>query len=141
MARPGPRSIRRYSDEFKLTAVQLSHQPGIHVRTMAAALAIHPFMLSKWRKDAREGRLRGRVRKPPGAPPARELARLQQLERDYALLNAEHDLLKKSHPVLFRSKREIFAFIATLIDAQRAPVGLRSALGYRSPIAFECHAA
>ena len=96
MARPGPRSIRRYSDEFKLTAVQLSHQPGIHVRTVAAALAIHPFMLSKWRKDAREGRLRGRVRTPPGAPPARELARLQQLERDYALLNAEHDLLKKA---------------------------------------------
>lgn len=96
MARPGPRTVRKYSDEFKLTAVQLSHQPGIQVRTVAAALAIHPFMLSKWRKDAREGRLRGPAPKAPPAGPTRELARLQQLERDYALLKEEHDLLKKA---------------------------------------------
>jgi len=63
---------------------------------VAAALAIHPFMLSKWRKDAREGRLTGRARRarPPG--PTRELARLQHLEREYALLKEEHDLLKKA---------------------------------------------
>lgn len=96
MARPGPRRVRRYSDEFKLTAVQLSQQPGIQVRTVAVALAIHPFMLSKWRKEAREGRLTGRARKVPSAGPTRELARLQQLERDYALLKEEHDLLKKA---------------------------------------------
>jgi transposase-like protein len=29
MARAGPRKIRAYSLEFKLTAVQLSEQPGI----------------------------------------------------------------------------------------------------------------
>jgi transposase len=96
MARPGPRSVRKYSDEFKLTAVRLSQQPGIQVRTVAHALAIHPFMLSKWRTDAREGRLAGRVRTARVAPPTRELARLQQLERDYALLKEEHDLLKKA---------------------------------------------
>ena len=96
MARPGPRSIRKYSDEFKLTAVQLSHQPGIHVRTVAASLAIHPVMLSKWRTDVREGRLTGRPRPRPGTPPTAELARLQELERDYALLKEEHDLLKKA---------------------------------------------
>jgi transposase len=96
MARPGPRSVRRYSDEFKLTAVRLSQQPGIQVRTVAAALAIHPFMLSKWRKDARDGRLTGRARRPRRQGPVRELARLQQLERDYARLKEEHDLLKKA---------------------------------------------
>jgi transposase len=96
MARPGPRSVRKYSEEFKLTAVRLSQQPGIQVRTVAAALAIHPFMLSKWRTDAREGRLRGPARQAPRLGPARELARLQQLERDYALLNEEHALLKKA---------------------------------------------
>ena len=96
MARPGPRSVRRYTDEFKLSAVRLSDQPGIQVKTVAAALAIHPFMLSKWRKDARDGRLRGRVPKAPPAPTTRELARLQQLEREYALLKEEHDLLKKA---------------------------------------------
>jgi transposase-like protein len=68
MARPGSRSVRRYSDEFKRTAVRLSHQPGIQVKTVAATLAIHPFMLSKWRSEARDGRVAGRAQKapPPG---------------------------------------------------------------------------
>jgi transposase len=96
MARPGPRSVRRYSEEFKLTAVRSSQQPGIQVKTVAAALAIHPFMLSKWRRDAREGRLHGHARQAPRPGPTRELARLQQLERDYALLKEEHAVLKKA---------------------------------------------
>ena len=96
MARPGPRNVRKYSDEFKLTAVRLSQQPGIQVRTVATSLAIHPVMLSRWRTDARDGRLTGRALKTPRTPSMRELARLQQLERDYALLKEEHDLLKKA---------------------------------------------
>jgi transposase len=96
MPRSGPRTVRRYSDEFKLAAVRLSQERGIQVQTVAAALAIHPFMLSKWRKDAREGRLRGPAPVSPTATQTRELARLQQLEREYALLQEEHDLLKKA---------------------------------------------
>jgi transposase len=94
--RAGPRTIRRYSAEFKLTAVRLSHQPGIQVQAVAAALAIHPFMLSKWRKEAREGKLQGRARKAPRPGPAREIARLQALEREHAILKEEHELLKKA---------------------------------------------
>jgi hypothetical protein len=37
MARPGPRSVPKYSDEFKLTAVQLSQLPGMQVRTVSSA--------------------------------------------------------------------------------------------------------
>ena len=96
MPRSGPRTVRRYSDEFKLAAVRVSQEPGIQVQTVAAALAIHPFMLSKWRKDARDGRLRGAAATPPTATVRRELARLQQLEREYTLLQEEHDLLKKA---------------------------------------------
>ena len=62
MPRSGPRKLHKYSDEFKLTAVRLSQQPGIQVQTVAAALEIHPFMLSKWRKDVRNGVLLGRSR-------------------------------------------------------------------------------
>ena len=95
MARAGPRKIREYSLEFKLTAVRLSQQPGIQVQAVAAALDIHPFMLSKWRKQVRDGVLRG-----PGrdltAPPQREIERLQELERAHALLQEEHELLKKA---------------------------------------------
>src|SRR4051794_2695783 len=96
MPRSGPRKVGRYTDEFKLTAVRLSQQPGIQVQTVAAALEIHPFMLSKWRKDVKDGRLRGRPHKAPPAGPAREIAQLQVLERKYAQLQEEHDLLKKA---------------------------------------------
>jgi len=53
--RAGPKKVQRYSLEFKLTAVRLSRMPGIEVQTVAEALDIHPFMLSRWRKEAREG--------------------------------------------------------------------------------------
>jgi transposase len=94
MARAGPRKVQAYSPEFKLTAVRLSQQPGIQVQAVAAALDIHPFMLSKWRKQVRDGVLRGKGR-DLRVPPPREIRRLQDLERAHALLQEEHDLLKK----------------------------------------------
>ena len=57
MPKPGPRTTYKYSDEFKATAVRLSELPGVAVQDVAASLYIHPFMLSRWRKDAREGRI------------------------------------------------------------------------------------
>jgi transposase len=95
MARAGPRKIREYSLEFKLTAVRLSEQPGIQVQAVAAALDIHPFMLSKWRKQVRDGVLRGKGRDLT-VPPRREIQRLQELERAHALLQEEHELLRKA---------------------------------------------
>lgn len=95
MARAGPRKTQRYSPEFKLTAVRLSQQPGIQVRAVAAALDIHPFMLSKWRKEVRLGRIRGQAQ-PIATAPVREIRRLQQLEQAYGLLQEEHELLKKA---------------------------------------------
>jgi len=38
MPRAGLRKIRKYSDAFKLTAVRLSHQPGMQVKTPEEAL-------------------------------------------------------------------------------------------------------
>jgi transposase len=93
----GPRKVHRYSVEFKLTAVKLSSMPGVQVQTVADALDIHPFMLSCWRKEARDGILRGRVKRVDVAPrQAREIRRLQVLEREHATLQEEHDLLKKA---------------------------------------------
>jgi transposase len=96
MPRSGPRAVRKYSDEFKLTAVRLSQQPGMLVKTVASALEIHPFMLSKWRKDVRDGVIRGRAPKAPPPGPRREMAQLQALEKAHALLQEEHELLKKA---------------------------------------------
>jgi transposase-like protein len=47
MAKSGPRKPNRYSHEFKATAVRLSDLPDV----LANALDIHPFMLSRWRKQ------------------------------------------------------------------------------------------
>jgi transposase len=91
----GLRKIQRYSLEFKLTAVRLSQQPGIQVQAVAAALDIHPFMLSKWRKEVRLGMLHGKGGRVL-SPPVREIRRLQELERAYGLLRQEHELLKKA---------------------------------------------
>jgi hypothetical protein len=57
MARPiGPRKIYRYSEEFRATAVRLSQLAGVAVKDVATSLDVHPFVLSRWRRDAREGR-------------------------------------------------------------------------------------
>jgi transposase len=100
MARASPKKTQRYGVAFKRTAVQLSQRPGLQVQAVAEALDIHPFMLSRWRKEFREGRLRPRTRKQepraPKAPLVREIRRLQELERVHQLLQEEHALLKKA---------------------------------------------
>ena len=107
MPRAGPRKVQRYSLEFKLKAVKLSQLKGVEVQAVADALEIHPFMLSRWRKEAREGMLRGRVSvlKAVRVPSARELKKYQVLQRAYALLQEEHALLNKL--IRFTSARKL----------------------------------
>ena len=92
----GPKKVQRYSVEFKLKAVKLSQLKGVQVQDVADALDIHPFMLSKWRKHAREGLLKARVGVSPAARAQREVRQLAELKRQYALLKEEHELLKKA---------------------------------------------
>ena len=44
----------KYTIEFKVKAVRWSHDPARSVKEVALALDIHPFMLSRWRKEYRE---------------------------------------------------------------------------------------
>jgi transposase len=109
MAAPvGPKKVKRYSDEFKIQAVKLANHPDIQTQDVAQALDIHPFMLSKWKKDFREGRLKPangagvslpkvlerQVKQLQGKVDARAEAR--KLERKLAALELEHELLKKA---------------------------------------------
>ena len=97
MAAPvGPKKVHRYTIEFKIQAVRLSLHPEIQTQDVAHALDIHPFMLSRWRKQARDGVLRGKRVAVVRLPPPREIRRLQALERAHALLQEEHALLKKA---------------------------------------------
>ena len=103
MGKPGLKKVHRYSVEFKLTAVKLSHMPGVEVQTVADALDIHPFMLSRWRKLAREGLLvatparKSKATKPgkPKAPSMVQMSKYARLKRELELLRKEHDFLKK----------------------------------------------
>lgn len=115
----GPKKVHRYSLEFKLQAVRLASLPDIQTQDVARALDIHPFMLSKWKKDYREGKLRPaaevaglslpkvlRVADPEKRALKRQVRQLQAkvearrevraLERKLAALEVEHDLLKKA---------------------------------------------
>ena len=99
MPRAGRKKVARYSLEFKRTAVKLSHRRGVQVQAVAEALDIHPFMLSRWRKELRDGQLRGPRPAPavkPKPPRVRDVKRLQALERAHALLREEHELLKRA---------------------------------------------
>ena len=118
MAAPvGPKKVKRYSDEFKIQAVRLASHPDIQTQDVAHALDIHPFMLSKWKKDFREGRLKPaanaaglslpRVLRtdPEKTQLKRQVKQLEEkaaaraeargLERKLAALQVEHELLKK----------------------------------------------
>lgn len=104
MGKPGLKKVHRYSVEFKVTAVKLSHMAGVEVQTVANALDIHPFMLSRWRKEVRDGVLRGRARRVDvPSRSAHEIKQLQVLQREHAMLKEEHELLKKA--IRFSSER------------------------------------
>ena len=55
MPKPGPRTTYKYPDAFKSTAVRLSELPEVTIKDVAESLCIHPFMLSRWRKQVRDG--------------------------------------------------------------------------------------
>lgn len=121
MGKPiGPRKVHRYSAEFKLTAVKLSRMPGVEVQAVAKALDIHPFMLSRWRKEARDGVLKGNARRVDiDSRRVREIKRLQALEREHALLQEEHELLKKA--IRFYSARRRRSSSSSTPSASRSP--------------------
>jgi len=102
MPRPGPRTTARYSEQFKATAVRLSQLPGVAVQAVAESLYIHPFMLSRWRKQAREGLIVTKGVKMD-ADVAAELKALRKLKKEHERLKMEHDLLKKA--IAFTSAR------------------------------------
>jgi transposase len=95
MGMPGPRTTYRFSPEFKATAVRLSQLPGVRVQDVATSLYIHPFLLSRWRKHAREGRIVVKGVKVDPVVQA-ELKELRRVKKAYEQLKVEHDLLKKA---------------------------------------------
>ena len=96
-----PRKTWEYTTDFKVKAVKLSYQEGIQVKQVAEGLDIHPFMLSRWRKEYREGKLQGDGQKRVGVNKkkqkvnSRELTENARLKKENERLKKENDLLKK----------------------------------------------
>lgn len=92
------KKTQQYSTEFKVKAVEWSRQAHRSVKGVAEALDIHPFMLSRWRKEYREGKFAmKRVKKAPaqGKQQIKEQDEINRLKRQIAELQEENDILKK----------------------------------------------
>ncbi len=92
-----PRRTWKYKIEFKIKAVQLSHQEGVQVKDVARMLDIHPYMLSRWRKECREGTMVADKRRKIISirKDKTELNKIKKLEKENARLKQENELLKK----------------------------------------------
>lgn len=105
------KKAQQYSDEFKVKAVEWSHQAHRSVKSVAEALDIHPFMLSRWRKECREGKFAmKRVKKAPAE--AKQKVQKQDviahLKRQILELQEENDILKKFQRFQAEERRKRF---------------------------------
>ncbi len=92
------KKTQQYSTEFKVKAVEWSHQAHRSVKSVAEALDIHPFMLSRWRREYREGKFTmKRVKKAPADAKKKiqEQDEIARLKRRVSELQEENDILKK----------------------------------------------
>ena len=106
MARPKvSKRIGNYGNDFKVKAVRLTFMEGTQVQDVAKALDIHPFMLSRWRKEYREGKIVAdrRVKRVVDVELQSKIKELKKLETENAKLRVENDLLKKA--IRFSSTR------------------------------------
>jgi putative transposase len=114
VGRPGLRKVHRYSVEFKLTAVKLSQMPGGRGAN-GGQRPRHPSLHAVALAQGSAGR------RAPGPRAAGEPADARRAgapatssaEAGARAVEGRTRAFKKSHPVLFRTKTEIFAFIET----------------------------
>ena len=106
MAKAGPKKTQSYTGEFKTKAVQMSLEEGVQVQEVANSLDIHPFMLSRWRKEYREGKIVPDKRKRIVSvnKEKQQLNKIQKLEKENARLKQENNLLKKWQRYLAEAK-------------------------------------
>ncbi len=89
-----------YNYQFKHTAVSVSNHEHIQVQDVADALNIHPFMLSRWKKQMRDGILKDNDQE---ARSVSELnagkKKIKKLERNLKQLREENTVLKKAERI------------------------------------------
>ena len=97
-----------YEYQFKIAAVNVSNHPEIKTRAVAEALNIHPFMLSRWKRQKRDGVLRKDHEKTPNenSPNTLEKARktIYMLRQQLQKAQEENKVLKKAERVFPEKK-------------------------------------
>jgi len=101
MAKIRMRRVGRYSNEFKITAIRLASLPETLIQDVAKVLDIHPFMLSRWKKEYREGKITGNAhpdieKLTVMEEKVSEQQRIRELEAALKKAQVENDLLKKA---------------------------------------------
>jgi transposase len=92
-----PKKTWSYTADFKVKAVKLSYQPNVQVKKVAEALDIHPLMLSRWRKEYRDGKPQGDGLRRVGVSKkkvtsGKQLSEFEKLKKENARLKKENDL-------------------------------------------------
>lgn len=93
--------VLEYSKEFKVMVVKLSDLEELQIKRMSECLGLHPLMVSRWRKEVRDGILLSepsrRVKMTSNDPPNRKNQNdeTKQLKKEIKRLKKENDLLKK----------------------------------------------
>jgi len=92
---------QQYDIDFKRNAAKLANHPNIQTKDVAEILKIHPFMLSRWKKELREGRMVDKSTDNSAAAKLDEAKRrIAELEKELARVKVENDLLKKARRFL-----------------------------------------
>jgi transposase len=89
-----------YNYQFKHAAVSVSNHPNIQTQDVAEALNIHPFMLSRWKKEMRDGTLEDNDQEARSKSALEEARnKIKKLERELQRVREENAVLKKAERI------------------------------------------
>jgi transposase len=89
-----------YNYQFKHTAVSVANHPYINTQDVAEALNIHPFMLSRWKKEMRDGTLADNDKEARSKSELQEAQKkINKLERELKRVREENAILKKAERI------------------------------------------
>ena len=89
-----------YNYQFKHTAVSVANHPYINTQDVAEALNIHPFMLSRWKKEMRDGTLADNDKEARSKSELQEAQKKnKKLERELKRVREENAILKKAERI------------------------------------------
>ena len=89
-----------YNYQFKHTAVSVANHPDIRTQAVAEALNIHPFMLSRWKKELRDGVMENNDKQARSITELNEAKKkIKALEKEVKRLRSENTVLKKAERI------------------------------------------